>query len=72
MPVYVCSAAPNKGSLRATNGLLQKVVLIPRTVGRVTFRPFSQDDILGGYFTYIVLLAAVCGSLCFAVQLPWK
>jgi hypothetical protein len=70
--MYLCSAAPNKGSLRATNGLPQTVVLIQRTVGRVTFRLFSQNDILGGYFTYIVLLAAVCGSLCFAVQLPWR
>jgi hypothetical protein len=32
----------------------------------VTFRLYSQDR----YVTYIVLLAAVCGSLCVAVQLP--
>jgi hypothetical protein len=33
---------------------------------------FAKSNILGGYFTYIVLLAAVCGSLCVAVQLASK
>ena len=77
--MYVCSAAPNKRSLGATNGLAQTVVSIQRTVApaaAASLFAFSvQNDILGGYFTYVVLLAAVCCSMCVAVQLPkttWK
>ncbi|KAH9958361.1 MFS general substrate transporter [Lactifluus volemus] len=77
--MYVCSAAPNRRSLGATNGLAQTVVSIQRTVApaaAASLFAFSvQNDILGGYFTYVVLLAAVCGSMFFAVQLPkttWK
>jgi hypothetical protein len=77
--MYVCSAAPNRRSLGATNGLAQTVVSIQRTVApaaAASLFAFSvQNDILGGYFTYVVLLAAVCGSMFVAVQLPkttWK
>jgi hypothetical protein len=77
--MYVCSAAPNKRSLGATNGLAQTVVSVQRTVGPAAaaslFAFTVKNDILGGYLTYVVLLAAVCGSLCVAVQLPkttWK
>ncbi|KAH9963689.1 hypothetical protein BGW80DRAFT_1349864, partial [Lactifluus volemus] len=68
---YVCAAAPNKRSLAATNGLAQTVVSIQRTVGPAAaaslFALTVKIDILGRYVTYIVLLAAVCGSLCVAV-----
>jgi hypothetical protein len=73
--MYVCSAAPNKRSISGTNGLAQTVVSIQRTVGpaaAASLFAFSQKRHLGGYFTYIVLLASVRGSLCVAVQLPKK
>ncbi|KAI0246217.1 major facilitator superfamily domain-containing protein [Lactifluus subvellereus] len=77
--MYVCSAAPNRRSLGATNGLAQTMVSIQRTVApaaAASLFAFSvKNDVLGGHLTYVVLLAAVCVSLCVAVQLPrttWK
>lgn len=77
--MYVCSAAPNRRSLGATNGLAQTMVSVQRTVApaaAASLFAFSvKNDVLGGHLTYVVLLAAVCGGLCVAVQLPktiWK
>jgi hypothetical protein len=77
--MYISSAAPNKRSLGATNGVAQTMVSIQRTVGpaaAASLFAFSVDNnVLGGNFVYVVLLVIVCGGLCVAVQLPkttWK
>ncbi|KAH9026658.1 MFS general substrate transporter [Lactarius hengduanensis] len=77
--MYISSAAPNKRSLGATNGVAQTIVSIQRTVGPATAASlfaFSLDNnILGGNFAYVVLHAVVWVGLGVAVQLPkntWK
>jgi MFS family permease len=77
--MFVSSAAPNKRSLGAMNGLAQTVVSILRTVGpaaAASLFAFSlQNDILGGQFVYAVLLLLACVGLGVALQLPrdtWK
>ena len=77
--MYVSTSAPSKRSLGATNGLAQTVVSIQRTVApaaAASLFAFSlNNNILGGNFTYVVLVALVCVGLCIAVQLPkntWK
>jgi hypothetical protein len=77
--VYVSSASPNKRSLGATNGIAQTMVSIQRTVGpaaAASLFAFSLDNnVLGGNFTYVVLLIIVWAGLGLAVQLPsntWK
>ncbi|KAH8979733.1 MFS general substrate transporter [Lactarius akahatsu] len=61
--MYISSAAPNKRSLGATNGIAQTIVSIQRTVGPATAASlfaFSLDNnILGGNFAYVVLHAVV-------------
>ncbi|KAH9036970.1 MFS general substrate transporter [Lactarius pseudohatsudake] len=77
--MFVSSAAPNKRSLGALNGLAQTVVSTQRAVGpaaAASLFAFSlQNNILGGQFAYAVLLSFACVGLCVAVQLPrntWK
>ncbi|KAH9013716.1 MFS general substrate transporter [Lactarius hengduanensis] len=77
--MFVSSAAPNKRSLGALNGLSQTVVSTLRAVGpaaTASLFAFSlQNNILGGHFAYVVLLSLACIGLCVAVQLPrntWK
>jgi hypothetical protein len=74
--MYVSSSAPSKRSLGATNGLAQTVVSIQRTVApalAASLFAFSlNNNILGGNFTYVVLVILVCIGLCIAVQLPKK
>jgi hypothetical protein len=77
--VYISSAAPNKQSLGATNGVAQTIVSIQRTVGpaaAASLFAFSLDNnVLGGNFAYVVLLVVVCAGLGIALQLPrdkWK
>ncbi|KAH9030871.1 MFS general substrate transporter [Lactarius deliciosus] len=77
--MYISSAAPNKRSLGATNGLAQTMVSIQRAIGPATAASlfaFSLDNnILGGNFAYVVLHAVVWVGLGVAVQLPrntWK
>ena len=77
--MYISSAAPNKRSLGATNGIAQMMVSIQRTVGPGTaaslFAFSLNNNILGGNLTYLVLPAIVCVGLSIAVQLPknpWK
>ncbi|KAH8985272.1 MFS general substrate transporter [Lactarius akahatsu] len=72
--MYISSAAPNKRSLGATNGLAQTMVSIQRTIGpaaAASLFAFSLDNnILGGNFTFVVLPAVVLVGLGIAVQLP--
>jgi hypothetical protein len=77
--MYISTAAPNKRSLGATNGVAQTIVSIQRTVGpaaAASLFAFSlENDILRGNFVYVVLLAVVCFGLGVAAQLPksmWK
>ena len=77
--MYISSAAPNKGSLGATNGIAQTVVSLQRTVApavAASLFAFSLDNnVWGGNFAYAVLLVLVCVGLGVALQLPrsmWK
>jgi len=74
--MYISSAAPNKRSLGATNGIAQTVVSIQRTVApaaAASLFAFSLDNnILGGNFAYVVLLALVWVGLGVAFRLPKK
>ncbi|KAH8993669.1 MFS general substrate transporter [Lactarius deliciosus] len=77
--MYMSSAAPNKQSLGATNGVAQTVVSIQRAIGpaaATSLFAFSlENNILGGNLVYVVLLALVLVGLGVAVQLPrdmWK
>jgi hypothetical protein len=72
--MYVSTAAPNKRSLGATNGLAQTIVSIQRTIGpaaAASLLAFSlEHDVLGGNFVYVMLLAIVFFGLGIAVLLP--
>jgi predicted benzoate:H+ symporter BenE len=72
--MYISSAAPNKRSLGATNGIAQMTVSIQRSVGpalAASLFAFSLDnDILGGNFAYVVLLGIVGIGLGVATRLP--
>ncbi|KAH9054518.1 MFS general substrate transporter [Lactarius vividus] len=77
--MYISSAAPNKQSLGATNGIAQTIVSIQRTIGPAAvaslFAFSLEKNILGGKFAYVVMLAMVWVGLGVAVQLPknmWK
>jgi len=77
--MFIAAAAPNKRSLGATNGLAQTVVAVQRMVApaaAASLFAFSlAHDIMGGNFTYVVLLSVVCFGLGVAAQLPrhtWK
>jgi len=77
--MFISSAAPNKQSLGATNGVAQMMVAIQRAIGpaaAASLFAFSLDNnILGGNFAYVVVLATVWIALAVAVQLPenmWK
>ncbi|KAH8985277.1 hypothetical protein EDB92DRAFT_1883308 [Lactarius akahatsu] len=72
--MYISSAAPNKRSLGAMNGVAQMMVSIQRAIGpaaAASLFAFSlENGILGGNFVYVVLLALVWVGLCVARQLP--
>ena len=77
--MFVSSAAPNKRSLGAMNGLAQTIVSTQRAVGpaaAASLFAFSlQNNIWGGQFAYAVLLALAGVGLYAASQLPrntWK
>ena len=72
--MYISSAAPNKRSLGATNGIAQMTVSIQRSVGpalAASLFAFSlEKNILGGNFAYVVLIGMVGIGLGVAAQLP--
>ena len=77
--MYISTAAPNKRSLGATNGIAQTMVSIQRTVGpaaAASLFAFSlEHNILGGNLAYVVVLGIVWVGLCVAMKLPkntWK
>jgi len=72
--MYISSAAPNKRSLGATNGLAQTVVSIQRTIGPAAatalFAFSLENNVMGGNFAYMVLILLVIVGLFASVQLP--
>jgi hypothetical protein len=72
--MFVSTAAPNRRSLGATNGLAQTIVSIQRTFGPAAAASLLacslEHDILGGNFVYMILLAIVLFGLGVAVLLP--
>jgi len=72
--MYIASAAPNKRSLGATNGLAQVMASSQRMVGPVAadwlFAFSLTNNILGGNFVYVVLVLLVGVGLCISAQLP--
>ncbi|KAN0136102.1 Major facilitator superfamily domain containing protein [Lactarius tabidus] len=74
--MYISTAAPNKRSLGATNGIAQTMVSIQRTVGPAAvsslFAFSLENNILGGNFAYVVMLGVVSVGLGVAMQLPKK
>ena len=74
--MYISTAAPNKRSLGATNGIAQTMVAIQRTVGPASaaslFAFSLENNILGGNLAYVVMLAVVLVGLGIATQLPKK
>jgi hypothetical protein len=60
--MYISTAAPNKRSLGATNGIAQTMVAIQRTVGPASaaslFAFSLKNNVLGGNFAYVVMLGS--------------
>ena len=71
--MYISSAAPNKRSLGATNGLAQTVVSIQRMIGPAAatalFAFSLENNVMGGNFAYTVLILLVIVGLFASVQL---
>lgn len=72
--VFITSAAPNKRSLGATNGISQTSAAIARTIApamATSLFSFSvEHDLLGGYAVYAVMFVLSCGAMWLAMQLP--
>lgn len=72
--MYISSAAPDKRSLGALNGLAQTVASVQRTFGTVAadslFAFSVTNNILCGDFVYGTLIILVFIGLCVAVKLP--
>jgi len=72
--IYVSSASPSKRSLGAVNGFARVVASVQCAVGPAVadslFAFSVTNNILGGYFVYVVLLTLVCVGLSIAVRLP--
>jgi hypothetical protein len=76
MYLYISSAAPNKRSLGAVNGLSQVATSIQSTVGPAAadwlFAFSLTHNVLGGNFAYVVLVDVACVALGISKQLPRK
>jgi hypothetical protein len=74
--IYVRSAAPNKRSLGATNGLAQTSISVVRAIGPAAstslFSLSLEKNILGGWFVYVVLVVLSAGALFASAWLPTK
>ncbi|KAJ7433744.1 major facilitator superfamily domain-containing protein [Mycena latifolia] len=72
--IYISSAAPNRASLGATNGLCQLSVSLMRTIGPAAANSLFSLSMRNGYFgewmVYYVLMATVIVGLWVAAQLP--
>ena len=72
--IYVSSAVPSRQSLGAVNGFARIVASVQNAVGPVVadslFAFSVTNNVLGGNFVYVVLLALVCVGLYLAAKLP--
>ncbi|KAF7981429.1 hypothetical protein HWV62_33425 [Athelia sp. TMB] len=72
--IYVRSAAPNRRSLGATNGLAQTSVSVVRSIGPIAstslYAVSLEKNIAGGWFVYIVLVIVSGLALFATVYLP--
>lgn len=72
--IFIASAAPNKRSLGATNGLGQLVISVLRAIGPATstsLYAFSvEHNIFGGYAVYMIFFILSAMSLLLAIRLP--
>jgi hypothetical protein len=72
--LYVSSAAPNKRSLGAADGLSQVATSIQSAVGPAAadwlFAFSPTHNVLGGNLAYVVRVGVVCVGLGVSTQLP--
>jgi hypothetical protein len=72
--IFISSAAPSKRSLGSAFGLSQVASSIQSVVGPAAadglFAFSLTHNVLGGNFTYIVLLGVVCVALGVSTRLP--
>jgi len=72
--LYISSAAPNKRSLGAANGLSQVATAVQSAVGPAAadwlFAYSLTHNVLGGNLAYVVLVGVVSVALCVSTQLP--
>lgn len=72
--IYISTAAPNKRSLGATNGIAQTVVSIVRAIGPAAstslFAVSVAHDLLGGYAVYLILVILSGLSLFVVARMP--
>ena len=74
--MYIGAASPNKASLGATNGIAQTIVSVMRAVGPAAvnsaYSLSIEENIMGGYFAYWVMVAMVGLALWVGYLLPKK
>ncbi|KAI0046335.1 major facilitator superfamily transporter [Auriscalpium vulgare] len=77
--MYVSTAAPNKRTLGATNGIAQTVTSVQRAIGpalSTSLFAFSlENNVMGGHFVYVVLILMSILAVGLATRLPrdtWK
>nr|GAT52890.1 major facilitator superfamily multidrug-resistance DHA1 sub-family [Mycena chlorophos] len=74
--IYISSAAPNRASLGATNGLCQLSVSLMRTMGPATanslFSLSIEKQYMQGWMVYFILMALTMGALWVGAMLPKK
>ncbi|KAJ7149118.1 major facilitator superfamily multidrug-resistance, DHA1 sub-family, partial [Mycena filopes] len=72
--IYISAAAPNRASVGATNGLCQLCASSMRAIAPAAsvslFALSIEQGYLGGWMVYYVLIAAACGAVGVALQLP--
>lgn len=74
--IYINSSAPNRASVGATNGFAQMFVSFMRAIAPAAvnsaFSLSIQKRIMGGYFTYWLMVGMVSITLTMASFLPRK
>ena len=74
--IYINASAPNRGSVGATIGLSQLLVSVMSAVGpsaiNSVFALGIQKQVMGGYFTYWLMVGMAAISLAIGVALPKK
>lgn len=72
--MYVSTAAPNKRSLGATNGIAQLAAAIVRSIGPASatslFALSVEHNWMGGYAVYAILMGLASLTLVVANRLP--